>query len=152
MIIINANEQKSLIDMNEVIDQVAAALCEFFASRTVTPIRAALPFGNSQNTALVMPSVAEKLGGIGLKVVTVVPENKKIGRKTINGIVMIFDFKTGEPLVLLEGSYLTMIRTGALSGVATKYLSRPDLKILSIIGTGEQAKGLFGSCARCSRY
>lgn len=99
-----------------------------------------------------MPSVAEKLGGIGLKVVTVVPENKKIGRKTINGIVMIFDFKTGEPLVLLEGSYLTMIRTGALSSVATKYLSRPDLKILSIIGTGEQAKGLFGSCARCSRY
>ena len=55
---------------------------------------------------------------------------------------MLSDFETGEPLALLEGSYLTMVRTGALSGVATKYLSREDSKKLCIIGTGEQAKGL----------
>ncbi|MEC2492028.1 NAD(P)-binding domain-containing protein, partial [Bacillus cereus] len=52
------------------------------------------------------------------------------------------DFQTGEPLALLEGSYLTMIRTGALSGVATKYLARHNAKTLCIIGTGEQAKGI----------
>ena len=55
---------------------------------------------------------------------------------------MLSDFQTGEPLALLEGSYLTMIRTGALSGVATKYLARHNAKTLCIIGTGEQAKGL----------
>ncbi|MDQ0218169.1 ornithine cyclodeaminase family protein [Peribacillus cavernae] len=143
MLVINANEQRSLIDMNEVIEQAAIALREFSASQTVTPIRASMPFGNSQNTALVMPSVAEAHGSLGLKVVTVVPNNKKIGKKTISGVVMLFDFETGEPLALLEGSYLTMIRTGALSGVATKFLSRTDSKTLSIIGTGEQAKGLL---------
>ena len=41
---------------------------------------------------------------------------------------MLSDFQTGEPLALLEGSYLTMIRTGALSGVATKYLARHNAK------------------------
>ena len=55
---------------------------------------------------------------------------------------MLLDFQTGEPLALLEGSYLTMIRTGALSGVATKYLARHNAKTLCIIGTGEQAKGI----------
>lgn len=143
MLVINANEQRRLIDMNEVIESAAVALSEFSASRTITPIRSALRFGESQNTALVMPSVAEELGSVGVKLVNVVPDNKKLGKKTINGVVILFHFETGEPLALLEGSYLTMIRTGALTGVATKYLSRPDSNRLSILGTGEQAGGLL---------
>lgn len=142
MLVINANEQRNLVNMNEVIEYAALALKEFSAERTITPIRTSLPFANEKNTALIMPSVAEGLEAIGLKVVTVVPQNKKIGKKTINGIVMLSDFQTGEPLALLEGSYLTMIRTGALSGVATKHLARRNAKSLCIIGTGEQAKGI----------
>ncbi|MEB9830029.1 ornithine cyclodeaminase [Bacillus cereus] len=142
MLVISANEQRNLVNMNEVIEYAALALKEFSAERTITPIRGSLPFANERNTALIMPSVAEGLEALGLKVVTVVPENKKVGKKTINGIVMLSDFQTGEPLALLEGSYLTMIRTGALSGVATKYLARHNAKTLCIIGTGEQAKGI----------
>ena len=142
MLVLSANEQRNLVNMNEVIEYAALALKEFSAERTITPIRGSLPFANEQNTALIMPSVAEGLEALGLKVVTVVPENKKIGKKTINGIVMLSDFQTGEPLALLEGSYLTMIRTGALSGVATKHLARHTAKTLCIIGTGEQAKGI----------
>ncbi|MEF7556602.1 ornithine cyclodeaminase family protein [Bacillus thuringiensis] len=142
MLVISANEQKNLVNMNEVIAYAALALQEFSTERTITPIRTSLSFANEQNTALIMPSVAEGLEALGLKVVTVVPENKKIGKKTINGIVMLSDFQTGEPLAILEGSYLTMIRTGALSGVATKHLARYNAKTLCIIGTGEQAKGI----------
>ncbi|MFK4477801.1 ornithine cyclodeaminase family protein [Bacillus sp. RC206] len=142
MLVISANEQRNLVNMKEVIEYAALALKEFSAGRTITPIRGSLPFAKEQNTALIMPSVAEGLEALGLKVVTVVPQNKKIGKKTINGIVMLSDFKTGEPLALLEGSYLTMIRTGALSGVATKHLARHNAKNLCIIGTGEQAKGI----------
>ncbi|MHC5534570.1 ornithine cyclodeaminase family protein [Priestia megaterium] len=142
MLVINTDEQRNLVDMNEIIECVAVALKEFSEERTITPIRLALPFDNGQNTALIMPSVAEELGSVGLKVVTVAPNNKELGKKTITGVVMLSDFKTGEPIALLEGSYLTMIRTGALSGVATKYLSRQNSKKLCIIGTGEQAKGL----------
>lgn len=142
MLVINAEEQRSLVDMKEIIEYTAVALKEFSAERTITPIRSALPFDKGQSTALTMPSVAEELNCVGLKVVMVSPNNPKIGKKTINGVVMLSDFKTGEPMALLEGSFLTMIRTGALSGVATKYLAREDAKKLCIIGTGEQAKGL----------
>lgn len=128
MLVISANEQRNLVNMNEVIEYAALALKEFSAERTITPIRGSLPFANEQNTALIMPSVAEGLEALGVKIVTVVPQNKQIGKKTINGIVMLSDFQTGEPLALLEGSYLTMIRTGALSGVATKYLARHNAK------------------------
>jgi len=142
MLILNAEEQKSLVDMNEIIEWAAVSLKEFSAERTITPIRAALPFNNNHNTSLIMPSVAEKLDSVGVKIVNVASNNQQLGKKTINGVVMLSDFQTGEPLALLEGSYLTMVRTGALSGVATKFLSREDSKKLCIIGTGEQAKGL----------
>lgn len=143
MLVINTDELRSLADMNEIIECAALALKEFSAKRTVTPIRAALPFHDGKNTALIMPSVAEELSSVGLKVVSVAPNNKELGKKTITGVVMLNDFQTGEPIALLEGSFLTMVRTGALSGVATKLLSRQDAKKLCIIGTGEQAKGLL---------
>ena len=58
---------------------------------------------------------------------------------------MLLDFQTGEPLALLEGSYLTMIRTGALSGVATKHLARHDAKLYVLSGQ-ENRRRNCGSC------
>ena len=127
--------------MKEILQCIEVALKEFSASATDTPIRTILPFG-TENSGVVMPSVAEGLSSMGLKYVTVVPSNVTIGKKAINGVVLLSDISTGEPLALLEGSFLTRLRTGALSGVATKYLAREDSKTLGIIGTGEQAKGL----------
>lgn len=127
--------------MKEILHCIEVALEAYSASDTNTPIRTVLPFGN-ENSGVVMPAVAERLGSMGLKYVTVVPSNADNGKKVINGVVLLSDIETGEPLALLEGSYLTQLRTGALSGVATKYLAREDSKTLGIIGTGEQARGL----------
>ncbi|MGG0644578.1 ornithine cyclodeaminase family protein [Sporosarcina gallistercoris] len=141
MLVLSAKSQMELVDMKEILHCIEIALMEFSASATDTPIRTILPFG-TENSGVVMPSVAEGLQAMGLKYVNVVPSNLEIGKKVINGVVMLSDVTTGEPLALLEGSYLTRIRTGALSGVATKYLSRENSKTLGIIGTGEQAMGL----------
>lgn len=127
--------------MKEILQCIEVALEAYSASDTNTPIRTVLPFGN-ENSGVVMPAVAERLGSMGLKYVTVVPSNADNGKKVINGVVLLSDIETGEPLALLEGSYLTQLRTGALSGVATKYLAREDSKTLGIIGTGEQSRGL----------
>lgn len=137
----SAASQMELVDMKEILQCIEVALKEFSASATDTPIRTILPFG-TENSGIVMPSVAGGLNSMGLKYVTVVPSNAAIGKKAINGVVLLSDITTGEPLALLEGSYLTRLRTGALSGVATKYLSRQNSNTLGIIGTGEQAKGL----------
>ena len=60
--------------------------------------------------------------------------------------MLLSDYETGETLVL-DGSYLTKIRTGAISGVATKYLAREDAKTLCVIGSGDQAQGLIAVMA-----
>ena len=57
--------------------------------------------------------------------------------------MLLSDYETGETLAVLDGSYLTKIRTGAISGVATKYLAREDAKTLCVIGSGDQAQGLI---------
>ena len=142
MLVLNEKDCAKLSNMTEVIDSVAQALQEYSSGRTITPIRTVLPVKKTNGNALFMPSVAEEAGSLGMKFVSVFPSNKIQGKKTINGVVLLADIETGEPLAMLEGSYLTVLRTGALSGLATKYLSRDDSKTLCIIGTGEQAKGL----------
>src|SRR5699024_8221660 len=82
-------------------------------------------------------------GHVGIKVVTTAPGNAELNKKMINGLVMLADYQTGEPLCLLDAGYLTKIRTGAISAVATKYLSNQSSNSIGIIGTGEQAYGLL---------
>lgn len=142
MLVLNAKDIQTISDMTDIIESVETALSEYSFSRTITPIRTVLPVAKSEGSALVMPSLAEEAGSLGMKFVSVFPNNKAKGKKAIYGVVLLADVETGEPIALLEGSELTVLRTGALSGLATKYLSRHSSKSLCIIGTGEQAKGL----------
>lgn len=139
---ISADEQAKLLDMKEVVDAVAEALQAYSAGQTETPIRYSLPF-NQDNRYLVMPALSDALKLVGLKNVTFAPHNPDKGKSTIVGSVVLSDYDTGETLAILEGSYLTKIRTGAISGVATQYLAKEDAKTLCVIGTGEQAEGLI---------
>ncbi|MFQ3726941.1 ornithine cyclodeaminase family protein [Staphylococcus equorum] len=142
MLFISAEEQAQLLDMSEIVEAVAESLRAYSEGKTDTPLRYSLPF-NEDNRYLVMPALSDELKIVGLKTVTVAPNNTKIGKKIIVGSVILSDYETGETLAVLEGSYLTKIRTGAISGVATKYLAREDAKTLCVIGTGDQAEGLI---------
>lgn len=142
MLVLNEQDQQSLLDMKEVIDEVANSLKAFSEGKTDTPLRYVLPF-NEGNRYLVMPALSDDLKVVGIKTVTFAPDNPKKGKKTITGSVLLSDYETGETLAVLEGSYLTKIRTGAISGVATKYLARENAETLCVIGTGDQAQGLI---------
>lgn len=131
--------------MNEAIDKVAIALEEFTKGKTDTPIRAAIPIKKEQATALFMPSYVDSENSIGIKFVSVYPNNKNSGKKTIYGVMMLADAHTGEPLAFMDASYLTMLRTGAASGLATKLLARKNSKKLTVIGTGVQAEGIINA-------
>ena len=141
MLVLSSNDQQKLIKMPELIDAVTNALEEYSCQRSMTPVRTVLQVDKAQGNAIFMPSVAEDIDSLGMKYVGTFPNNKAIGKKTINGVVLLISNKTGEPIALLEGSYLTVMRTGALSGAATKYLARGDAKVLALIGTGEQSVG-----------
>jgi ornithine cyclodeaminase len=76
----------------------------------------------------------------GLKAICVFPGNAAIGKDAHQGGVFLFDGTTGEPLALVNASAITAIRTAAVSGLATRALSREDACELAIIGAGVQAR------------
>ena len=91
-----------------------------------------------------MPALSDELNIVGIKTVTFAPNNPKLDKNNY-WIRIASDYDTGETLAVLDGSYLTKIRTGAISGVATKYLAREDAKTLCVIGAGDQAEGLIAA-------
>ncbi|WP_154840823.1 ornithine cyclodeaminase family protein [Staphylococcus pasteuri] len=142
MLYLNEKDQQQLLNMREVIDEVGESLKAFSEGKTETPLRYSIPF-NDENRYLVMPALSDVLKIVGLKTVTFAPKNPEKGKSTISGSVILSDYETGETLSVLDGGYLTKIRTGAISGVATKYLAREDARTLCVIGAGEQAEGLI---------
>ena len=138
---IDEQTQAQLLNMNEVILEVEKALQAFSENKTITPLRYVLPF-NEQNRYLVMPALSDELNIVGLKQSHLHLKIQK-EKATITGSVILSDYETGETLSILDGGFLTKVRTGAISGVATKYLAKENAKTLSVIGAGVQAEGLI---------
>ena len=77
---------------------------------------------------------------IGVKLVTVTPGNASSGLPLVQGIYVLFASATGEPLMLVDATPLTRLRTAAVSGVATRLLARADSSRLVVFGAGVQAE------------
>ncbi|CAK0740093.1 ornithine cyclodeaminase [Azospirillaceae bacterium] len=97
-------------------------------------------------TLLIMPAwQAGRL--IGVKLVTVFPDNAKHDLPSVNGSYLLLDGKTGIPKAILDGSVLTARRTAAASVLAASYLARPDSERLLMVGTGTLAPHLIEAYA-----
>ena len=96
---------------------------------------------SEQGVALLMPSLLLTLEqqAFGLKVVTVMPRNPLRDLPRIFASKLLLDATTGKTLAVLEGGWLTAMRTGAVSGLATSLLARQDADILALFGAGVQA-------------
>ncbi len=87
-----------------------------------------------------MPAYLTESEALGVKIVSVFPENRMKNLPTIFATVFILDPRTGQPSAMIEGTYLTALRTGAASGVATDLLARQDAHVAAIIGAGTQGR------------
>ncbi len=141
MWVISRKDLENILAMEEVIEAVEAAFTDYAQGRWVIPSRThfTLPEGIMLHMPSFLSSGTEGKGILGAKLVSVFPGNPEKGLPLIYGLYLLCDPPTGRPLALIDGVYLTGIRTGAASAVATKYLSRKDSRALGIIGTGVQA-------------
>jgi ornithine cyclodeaminase/alanine dehydrogenase-like protein (mu-crystallin family) len=89
---------------------------------------------------LAMPCAVAEPQALGAKIVSVFRGNPGRGLPTVTSIYVLSDYDTGVPLAIMDGSYLTAIRTAAGSACATRHLARPDARTLGIFGTGVQAR------------
>lgn len=98
----------------------------------------------SQNTLLIMPAWQIDRH-VGIKIVTVAPDNGSRSLPTILGAYLLLDAKTGAPIALVDGPALTARRTAAASALASSYLARPDADRLLMVGTGTLAPFLIAA-------
>lgn len=128
------------ITMQEAIEVVKGAFAKLSTGQAKVPLRTQLEVPEREGVVLFMPAYLSGDGGLGAKVVSVFPQNAQIGLPTIYAIVIIVDPLTGQPQALLDGTYLTALRTGAASGAATDLLARPDSHTVAIFGAGVQGR------------
>ena len=138
ILILTAAEVRAAVPMSDAINAVAGAFRELSAGRAQSPVR--LSLNAPGGTALFMPAYLEDSGAMGAKVVSVFQGNAARGLPSIHGLVLTVDHETGVPLAVMDGTYLTALRTGAASGVATRLLARDDARVLTVFGAGAQAR------------
>ncbi len=134
--------------MTDAIELMKVAFAELSAGRAASPLRTVLPLHDGAADALYMPAYVPALGALGVKVVSVFSGNPSRGLPLIHALVCLTDPETGEPLAILDGTYLTALRTGAASGAATDLLARPGSRVLVTFGAG--AQGVTQVAAVCS--
>ncbi|MFK7934009.1 MAG: ornithine cyclodeaminase family protein [Saprospiraceae bacterium] len=98
------------------------------------------------STLLLMPAWQTD-AFLGLKIVTVSPNNSRLNLPSIQGIYLLFDAKSGSLLAQMDAKLLTVKRTAAASALAARFLSRADSKTLFMIGTGNLAPHLIAAHA-----
>lgn len=102
------------------------------------PVRTPVESGGV--TLLSMPGALADPAALGAKLVTVAPGNRSRGLPAIHALVLLLDPETGAPAALLDGEWLTALRTGAASGLATDLLALPGTEVLAVVGAGAQAR------------
>ena len=138
--IIKAGEIKQFYSMQKAIDAMGRAFASLSSGESYVPMRFVSKLPTNELLMLFKPAFVEKEQRVTIKFLTqretlVIP-----GIPTIQGIVLVIDSVTGEILSIMDGEYLTALRTGAASGLATRCLARKDAQTLALFGCGAQGR------------
>jgi len=140
VLLLNQNDVIEVLDMAPCMEVVEKAFAELASGTAVLPLR--INLFTEEGLGLYMPAYLKKMGALACKVVTSYVNNTvKHKLPTIMGKVLLQDPQTGDVICIMDGGYLTAVRTGAASGVATRYLAREDERQkVGIFGAGAQAR------------
>lgn len=139
MRILSRDDVRRAVPMPLAIEAVAGAFAQVSSGAAHVPLRIHLGLPPHNALALFMPAYLAESGALGVKALTLFRENAARQLPVIQALVLVFDAQDGRPLALMDGSYLTALRTGAGSGVATRLMARTDARVLAQIGAGAQA-------------
>jgi ornithine cyclodeaminase/alanine dehydrogenase-like protein (mu-crystallin family) len=140
VLIINQQEVRQLLPMNDCIDLMGQALEALGRGQGLNPLRPVLWLPGKQGALGMMPGYLGNIEAMGIKVISVFPGNHGTKYDSHQGAVMLFETEHGQLLALIDASEVTAIRTAATSGLATRLLARPEAKTLAILGSGVQAR------------
>lgn len=139
MLLLTRQDIQQIFTMADALHAVKQALCIYSEGKSVVPLRVNLSAPNYEGQTLFMPGYIESLDSMGVKIVSVFPHNRDKGIPAVPATMVLLDGTSGEVCCILDGTYLTQLRTGATAGAATDLLARKDAQIGALIGTGGQA-------------
>jgi alanine dehydrogenase len=140
-ILLSRNDVKQVLDMKDTIDILEKAFADLSNGFAVMPQRTPILSPDHDGLALFMPAYLKGMGALGAKVVTVYKNNPdKYQMATVLGTIILLDERTGAPVAIMDGGYLTAMRTGGVAGLATRVFARTDAKVHTLFGTGGMAR------------
>lgn len=138
--VLSQNDVRRAVSMAQAIEIVKGAFAQLSAGQAVVPIRTQLQVARHEGITLFMPAYLQESDDLGVKIVSVFPRNLERGLPTIQALVAVLDAETGRPAAVMDGTYLTALRTGAASGAATDLLARTDARVAAVFGAGAQGR------------
>jgi ornithine cyclodeaminase/alanine dehydrogenase-like protein (mu-crystallin family) len=137
VIVLSQAEVRELLDLDALVDALAAAHRDLSEGKASMPPRIAALVHDHEGLLGAMPAYLPS-AGLACKLVTLFPHN--LDRETHQAVICVFDPDNGTPLALMDGTFITATRTAAGSALATRLLARDDARVLALIGTGVQAR------------
>jgi alanine dehydrogenase len=140
MLVLSEEQVRSLIDIEELITALKQAHIQYSTGKAVMPVRLVVPLPQIQGRITSMPGYLTEDKALGMKVVTYFQNNPGQNLPAILATVMLFSAATGKMIAVMDGSYITAIRTACASALATQTLANPEAPVLGILGAGVQAR------------
>ena len=140
VLVLTQNDMKRVFNMDDAIQADKDALALYSGGKSNIPLRVNLDVKKFEGQSLYMPGYAQDVGALGVKIVSVYPQNIEKGITAVPSTMVLLDSETGQVCSIMDGTYLTRVRTGAVSGAATSILARQNSSVFALFGTGGQAE------------
>jgi len=140
IIILSQQEVRSCLPMSDAIKAVTDAYKAFALGQVEMPQVQHLDVAKYRGEVDIKSGAAENFGLIGTKIASGYYDNPKLGLPPGFAVIILLDLKTSMPLAIMDGSYVTAVRTGAAGAVAASVLARKDAKRVGVIGSGTQGR------------
>jgi len=148
MLLLSEKQVQHLVDIDELIATLEQAHIQYSTGRAVMPVRLVVPLPQIHGRITSMPGCLNDDNALGMKVVTYFQENPKRGLPAILATIMLFSVETGKMIAVMDGSYITAIRTACASAMATRALANRETPVLGILGAGVQARAHIQALSR----
>lgn len=139
ILVLKESDISSIITMSDIISADREALSIYSDNKSNIPLRTNIDVPEFKGQCLFMNGYAAPAKALGVKIVSVYPNNINKNLTSVPATMVLVNAETGFVNALIDGTYLTRLRTGAVSGLATEILARKDSKIFALFGTGGQA-------------
>lgn len=139
MLLLSKEDIKKVFSMKDAIEADKEAFRIFAEGKSDVPLRTVIPAPRHEGSFLFMPAYVPDLDTASIKIVNIFPKNIDKGIPSAPAQVLLVDGTNGLITAVLDGTYVTQLRTGAASGAAFDLLARKDAKKGALIGTGGQA-------------